>query len=89
MGEDIPGAPQNFSQKIVDGDVVLTWEMDELGWNSHYINHDKLTYNLWDSADGFTLSEISKGIKAEDNSYTIEDRAEEGKQRQIIYCLQA
>lgn len=89
VGEDIPGAPQNLSQKIVDGDVVLTWEMDELGWNSHYINHDKLTYNLWDSADGFTLSEISKGIKAEDNSYTIEDRAEEGKQRQIIYCLQA
>lgn len=43
VGEDIPGAPQNLSQKIVDGDVVLTWEMDELGWNSHYINHDKLT----------------------------------------------
>lgn len=87
VGEDIPGVPQNIKQSVDGADVVLTWESEPLGWNSHYVNVSKLTYDIWETADGINLSEVAKGVTG--TTYRIEGRAEQGKQQQNIYVVRA
>lgn len=87
VGEDIPSIPQNFTMKVVDSDVVLSWEDLPLGWNGHYVNTSKLTYNIWESTDGVNLTEVVRGVK--DKTYTIKGRAEQGNQQQIVYVIRA
>ena len=87
VGEDIPSVPQNITQKAVDSDIVLTWENLPLGWNGHYVNTSKLTYDIWESPDGINLTEVAKGVT--ENTYTAKGRAEEGSQQQIVYVVRA
>ncbi len=87
IGEDMPCAPKNITQKVSGTDVILTWEDEPLGWNGHYINTSKLKYNIWESNDGINVTEVAKGVT--EKSYTIEDRAEQGKQKQTIFVVQA
>lgn len=87
VGEDMPCAPKNITQKVSGTDVILTWEDEPLGWNGHYINTSKLKYNIWESNDGINVTEVAKGVT--EKSYTIEGRAEQGKQKQTIFVVQA
>lgn len=87
VGEDVPGVPQNIKQSVDGADVVLTWESEPLGWNSHYVNVSKLTYDIWETPDGINLSEVAKGVTG--TTYRIEGRAEQGKQQQNIYVVRA
>lgn len=87
VGVDVPSVPQNITQRVDGDDVILTWEDLQTGWNGHYVNTSKLTYNIWESTDGITLVEVAKGVTG--STHRFEGRAETGKQAQNIYVVQA